>query len=102
MSKTTTYREIKYLMPRPHPESKENQPKRFAQHPGTPRRGVFITADQNLQYQQSLKGKFITIFVLKSPNSRYGSLRLLIPNVLDRINRELVKGVIEIEDELFV
>jgi len=61
---------------------------------------IFITSDQNLQYQQNLKGRFITIFVLKSPNSRYETLKLLIPNVLEKINRELEKGVIEIENEL--
>jgi predicted nuclease of predicted toxin-antitoxin system len=60
---------------------------------------IFITVDQNLQYQQNLKGRFITIFVLKSPNSRYETLKLLIPNVLEKIKRELEKGVIEIENE---
>jgi hypothetical protein len=30
------------MMPRPHPETNENQHKRFAQHIGSPRRGVFI------------------------------------------------------------
>ena len=58
---------------------------------------IFITADQNLQYQQNLKGRSITIFVLKSPNSRYEALKLLIPNVLGKISRGLEKGVIEIE-----
>ncbi len=63
---------------------------------------IFITADQNLQYQQNLKGRNITIFVLKSPNSRYETLRLLIPNVLEKIGRgELKKGIIEIENEPF-
>lgn len=60
---------------------------------------IFITADQNIQYQQNLKTRSITIFVLKSPNSRYETLRLLIPNVLEKINKELKKGVIEIENE---
>ncbi|MDQ1353076.1 MAG: hypothetical protein QG657_3382 [Acidobacteriota bacterium] len=58
---------------------------------------IFITADQNLQYQQKLKDRDITIFVLKSPNSRYETLRLLIPNVIDNIDRELKKGVVEIK-----
>jgi hypothetical protein len=31
------------MMPRPHPETNENQHKRFAQHIGSPRRGVKIT-----------------------------------------------------------
>lgn len=63
---------------------------------------IFITADQNLQYQQNLKDRHITIFVLKSPNSRYETLRLLIPNVLERISRELKKGIIEIKSEPYL
>jgi predicted nuclease of predicted toxin-antitoxin system len=62
---------------------------------------IFITGDQNLQYQQNLKNRLITIFVLKSPNSRYETLRLLIPKVLEIINRELKKGIIEIKNEPF-
>ena len=30
------------MMPRPHPETDENLHKRFAQHIGSPRRGVFM------------------------------------------------------------
>jgi hypothetical protein len=30
------------MMPRPHPETNKNLHKRFAQHIGSPRRGVFI------------------------------------------------------------
>jgi len=30
------------MMPRSHPEANENQHKRFAQHMGSPRRGVII------------------------------------------------------------
>lgn len=60
---------------------------------------IFITADQNLQYQQNLKDRVISILVLKSSNSRYETLRLLIPKVLEKISRELKNGVIEIENE---
>lgn len=63
---------------------------------------IFITAEQNLRYQQNLKGRFIIIFVLKAPNSRYETLRLLIPNVLEKITRKLKKGIIEIINEPFV
>lgn len=59
---------------------------------------VFITADQNLQYQQNLVGSSITIFVLKAPNSRYETLKVLVPSVLERISGGLKKGIIEIED----
>ena len=60
---------------------------------------IFITADQNLQYQQNLKGMSITIFVLKSQNSRYETLTLLVPSVLEKISQELKKGIIEIREE---
>jgi len=62
---------------------------------------IFITADQNLQYQQNLKGRCITIFVLKAPDSRYETLRVLTPNILKKICRELKKGIIEIKKEPF-
>ena len=35
------------MMPRHHPETNENQLKRFAQHIGSPSRGVFIAAEWN-------------------------------------------------------
>jgi hypothetical protein len=31
-----------HMMPRPHPETNENQHHRFAQHIGSPRRGVSL------------------------------------------------------------
>jgi predicted nuclease of predicted toxin-antitoxin system len=57
---------------------------------------IFITTDQNLQYQQNLKGRIISIFVLKARDSRYETLKLLAPTVLGKITRELKKGIIEI------
>lgn len=63
---------------------------------------IFITADQNLQYQQNLKGISITIFVLQAPDSRYETLRLLMPDILEKINPALKKGIIEIKNETFV
>lgn len=62
---------------------------------------IFITADQNLQFQQNLKSSRITIFVLKAPNSRYETLKPLAPKVLEKIKQELKKGVIEISQDQF-
>jgi hypothetical protein len=35
------------MMPRPHPKTKENQHKRFAQHIGSPRRGALAAGGRN-------------------------------------------------------
>ena len=43
---------------------------------------VFITIDQNLQYQQNLKGRSIGIVLLVAPSSNYEVLAKLIPNIL--------------------
>jgi len=43
---------------------------------------VFVTADQNLQYQQNLRSTVLGIIVLVAPNTRLETLRPLIPNVL--------------------
>jgi predicted nuclease of predicted toxin-antitoxin system len=58
---------------------------------------IFITTDQNLQYQQNLKNKDISIFVLKTRDSRYETLKLLVPSVLSQISIELKKGIIAID-----
>lgn len=58
---------------------------------------IFITTDQNLQYQQNLKGRDISIFVMKARDSRYETLKLLAPTVLSKITRDLKKGIIEIK-----
>jgi predicted nuclease of predicted toxin-antitoxin system len=57
---------------------------------------IFITTDQNLQYQQNLKSRTISIFVLKARDSRYETLKLLAPTVLSKITREVKRGIIEI------
>ncbi|MGE5343055.1 MAG: DUF5615 family PIN-like protein [Candidatus Omnitrophota bacterium] len=58
---------------------------------------IFITTDQNLQYQQNLKNRRITVFVLKAVNSRYETLKLFVPIILDKITPELNKEFIEIK-----
>ncbi len=58
---------------------------------------IFITTDQNLQYQQNLKDKDISIFVLKARDSRYETLKSLVPSILSQISLELKKGIITID-----
>jgi hypothetical protein len=43
---------------------------------------VLLTVDQNMQYQQSLKGKTISIVVLEAQNNSLATLRLLVPKLL--------------------
>jgi len=43
---------------------------------------VFVTADQNLQYQQNLAGVSIGIIVLAAATTRLDDLRPLVPAVL--------------------
>lgn len=43
---------------------------------------VFITVDQNLQYQQNLSNSKLAILVLVAPSSRYDDLKPMIPDCL--------------------
>lgn len=42
---------------------------------------VFITADQNVEYQQNLRSRVLRIVVLVAPNNRSETLRPLMPQV---------------------
>lgn len=44
---------------------------------------VFVTVDQNLQYQQNLKSFEIAVIVLKARRSTYPMLKPLMPQVLE-------------------
>jgi predicted nuclease of predicted toxin-antitoxin system len=43
---------------------------------------VFITADQNVEYQQNLRSSILGIIVLVAPSNRYTTLAPLMPQVL--------------------
>ncbi len=43
---------------------------------------VFLTADQNLQYQQNIKNLPVAVVVLVARNNRIQSLRPLVPGLL--------------------
>jgi hypothetical protein len=46
---------------------------------------VFVTADQNLQFQQNLKALPIAVAVLAAHTNKLESLRPLIPELLTRL-----------------
>jgi predicted nuclease of predicted toxin-antitoxin system len=45
---------------------------------------VFITADQNLEYQQNLRSTLLAIVVLVAPDNRVATLRPLMPRLPKR------------------
>lgn len=47
---------------------------------------VFVTVDQNLQYQQSLTDTKIAILILVARSNRYEDLKRLIPSCLSALN----------------
>jgi hypothetical protein len=57
---------------------------------------VFLTADQNLTFQQKLKKIDIAIFVCAAPN-RYRSLRLLMPRVLETLQPIKVGDIVWVQ-----
>ncbi len=57
----------------------------------------FVTMDKNLQNQQNLDKFAITIFVLRGKNNKLETLQNLVPLVLDKIEKGITVGVIEIK-----
>ena len=54
--------------------------------------GVFITVDQNLQYQVNLLRTKISIIVLSSKTNRFNDLKPLVPKIL-AVLKNLKKGI---------
>lgn len=57
---------------------------------------LFVTADQNLQYQQKLEKLPLTIAVLRGSDNRLRTLSILVPLLFKRINEGNLPNVIEI------
>jgi predicted nuclease of predicted toxin-antitoxin system len=57
---------------------------------------LFVTADQNLQYQQKVEKLPLTIAVLRGSDNRLSTLQNLIPLLFKRINEGSLPNVIEI------
>ena len=53
---------------------------------------VFITADQNLEYQQNLAVASIPVIVLSARTTRMADLRPLIPKLLAQLDTDLKSG----------
>jgi len=55
---------------------------------------VFVTIDQNLQYQQNLRSAGLAIIVLECLSSRFEDLLPLVPPLLDLLRDRLAPGEI--------
>ena len=53
---------------------------------------VFVTMDQNLQYQQNLEGAAIAVVVLECRTNRLDDLLPLVPKLLDVLRSSLGPG----------
>ena len=47
---------------------------------------AFLTADQNLQYQQNLEGFDIAVLVIAAPSTRIADLEPLVPDILTALS----------------
>ena len=57
---------------------------------------LFVTADQNLQYQQRVEKLPLTIAILKGSDNRRSTLQNFIPILFKRLNEGNLPNVIEI------
>ncbi len=57
---------------------------------------LFVTIDRNLPYQQNLERLPVTIFVLCAKDNRRETLRLLIPNLFEKLDGKIEENVVEI------
>lgn len=60
---------------------------------------VFLTADQNLQFQQNLKALPVSVAVLAAKSNRIADLRLLIPKLLDSLSSLQSRTLVRIGGE---
>ncbi len=54
---------------------------------------VFVTADQNLQYQLNLRNTTTSIIILAASANRYENLRKLVPDVLSYLKASSLEKV---------
>jgi len=57
---------------------------------------VFVTVDQNVQYQQNLKALPLPVIMLVVPNNRFESLAPLAPATLEVLSRPLPREVVRV------
>lgn len=58
---------------------------------------VFLTADQNLEYQQNLKTLPLAVVVLVAPSNRIEKLRPLLPRLLAALLSLPDRGVVHVQ-----
>jgi predicted nuclease of predicted toxin-antitoxin system len=59
---------------------------------------VFVTVDQNLQYQQNLKNFDIGIVLIAIPNNRYETLTPLVPKIQQAIDKVSAGQLVRVEE----
>lgn len=57
---------------------------------------VFVTADQNLQYQQNLGALPVAVIILAAKNNRINTLRPLVPDLLEALAVLLPRALVQI------
>lgn len=57
---------------------------------------VFVTLDQNLEYQQNLDSYQIAIVVLVAKTNQFKKLRLLVPSLLETLESAKAGGMVHI------
>jgi hypothetical protein len=58
---------------------------------------VFLTVDQNVQFQQNLATLPLPVGIMVAPNNRYETLAPYAPMVLDWLSRPLARELVRIE-----
>lgn len=59
--------------------------------------GVFVTVDQNLQFQQNLKTLPLPVVVLVAPDNRFETLARYAPTLLRVLEQPLTRELVRIE-----
>lgn len=59
---------------------------------------VFVTADQNLQYQQNLSALPVAVLVLVSRDNRLQTLQVLVPQILASLARMQPRSLVRVGD----
>lgn len=54
---------------------------------------VFITADQNLQYQLNLRNSLVAVVILSASANTYHELEKLVPKVIKYLKQPAVQGI---------
>ncbi len=81
-------------MSRPFPSWDGRQAERGALQLAGAELDVFLTMDQNLQYEQNLEGVAIAIIVLQCQTNRFDDLLPLVPRLIETLQAGTAAGEI--------